>query len=198
MQELNFYSKGTIGTGEYGAIKIDGVVSCTGDLKTTSIEINGVFKCHGKIETSILQCDGVAKFHSDISAAEVIVDGALKATRLNAEKIKCDGFITAAGEISADIVNANGCINAKEIVGDSITINSHFSKFTTFFMRKTSAIALIEATVIELRGVTAQTVNGHNIIIGPYCHINNLDCSGTLSIDRKARVKNISGEYTVK
>ena len=48
----------------------------------------------------------------------------------------------------------------------------------------------------ELRGVTAGTVNGQDVRIGPYCRIGNLDCNGTLYVDPKAEVKNLTGNYT--
>jgi hypothetical protein len=59
-----------------------------------------------------------------------------------------------------------------------------------------SDVKLIEATTIDLSGVSAETVNGKDIIIGPNCKIDHIDCSGTLSIDRSSSVGNITGDYT--
>jgi len=63
---------------------------------------------------------------------------------------------------------------------------------------KTSAIGLIEAATVVLRGVTAQTVSGENIAIDPHCKIKTVDCSGMLCIDKKAKVETMTGDYTMK
>jgi hypothetical protein len=55
---------------------------------------------------------------------------------------------------------------------------------------------MIEATTIELSGVRADVVNGRDIKIGPNCQIENIDCSGILSVDPSSYVRNITGEYT--
>lgn len=183
--------------GEYATVDIDGVVDCTGDLKAETIKIDGVFKCRGRIDAGVFECDGTAKFDSAIIAKKVDVDGFAKMERLEADEIHCNGAIQAAKEISADLVSVDGCISAREIVGDAVKINSCKGKFLSSFPGKRSKIDLIEATTIELRGVAAQTVNGKDIKIGPRCRIQNIDCSGTLSIDEKAEVHTVTGNYTM-
>lgn len=107
-------------------------------------------------------------------------------------------MIKTGGEISADKINAEGCIDADEIVGDNIRILSHWHtpRLLNFINRFTSKVRVIEATTIELSGVKAETVNGRDIKIGPDCKIENIDCSGTLSVDSGSIVHNITGQYT--
>ena len=189
-----------ISGGEFGSMTVDGVGTCTGNLKAENICINGVFKCHGTLEAGSINSDGTADFDSNIRAGKMNVDGVLSAkgdAKIEAEEIACNGVIRAK-EISADIIKADGVINAKEITGDRISINSCGNLITKFFLKKFSHIDLIEATQIELNGVVAKSVNGKDIMIGPNCEIENLDCSGTLYIDKKSNVKNISGDYTMK
>ncbi|CAK7062508.1 MAG: hypothetical protein DELT_03094 [Desulfovibrio sp.] len=197
MQDFSFDGKGTMNGGEYSTIIIDGIAECTGDLKAEHLDIDGIFKCAGAVDAGIVECDGVAEFGAGVSAKKVIADGVVKLKRLEADEIDCDGYIKAEGEVSADTMQVDGCIHAKEIVGDNIDINSRSGKISGFLTRKTSAIDLIEATTVRLRGVTAQTVSGKDITIGPHCKIKTVDCSGTLSIDKKAKVENITGEYTI-
>lgn len=189
-----------INGGEFGIITVDGVGTCTGDLKAESVRINGVFKCQGTLEAGTIKSDGTADFDSNIRAGKVSVDGILNAkgdSKIEADEIVCNGVIRAE-EISADIIKADGVIHAKEITGDKIFINSCGHLIPKFFMKRFSHIDLIEATDIELNGVVAKSVNGKDIRIGPNCEIENLDCSGTLTIDKKSIVKNITGDYTVK
>ncbi len=188
-----------IGGGEFGSMTVDGVGTCTGDIKAESIRINGVFKCQGAVEAGTIKSDGTADFDSNIRAGKINVDGVLNAkgdAKIEAEEIVCNGVIRAE-EISADMIRADGVINAKEITGDNISINSCAHLFAKFFLKRFSHIDLIEATRIELNGVVAKTVNGKDVRIGPSCEIENLDCSGTLFIDKKSNVKNLTGEYTM-
>ena len=79
-------------------------------------------------------------------------------------------------------------------MGDRIIIQSYLGTWGKLFTKGGSKIELIEATYVELKGVTAQTVNGSRVVIGPKCQIEHLDCNGTLSIDPSATVQHITGE----
>lgn len=197
MQDFSFDGKGTMSGGEYSTIIIDGIAECTGMLKAEHLHIDGIFRCAGAVTANVIECDGIAEFNAGVCTKKFSVDGVAKLERLEADEIDCDGFIKAEEEVSADRLHVDGCIHAKEIVGDHITINSRSGKITGLMARKTSSIKLVEATTIQLRGVTAQTVSGKNIVIGPHCKIRNVDCSGTLSLDKKAKVETVTGEYTI-
>lgn len=201
MQDFHMEGVGNIHGGEFGTISVEGVGNCSGDIKADTIRVEGVFNCSGKVEARYLDCEGVANFRSNIRAKKITVEGVLSeksGNKIEAEEIICEGVIKTGGEISADIIRAAGSISADEIVGDNIRIDSdwHPRHFFRFFNRTRSDVRLIEATTIELSGVNAMTVNGKDITIGPECRIENIDCSGMLSIDRSSVVKNITGEYT--
>lgn len=201
MQDLKMEGVGSISGGEYDSVKVEGVCNCSSSIKAKEMSIEGVFNCAGELEVGYIYCEGVANT-SNIRAKRITVEGVLKVKgegKLEAEEIRCDGVIKTSGEISADILNAEGCISAKEIVGDSIKIDSHNHgrHFLPFTKKTGSRVSLIEATTIELSNVEADTVNGKDIVIGPYCRIENIDCSGTLSIHRDAYVRNITGDYTM-
>lgn len=211
---------GKMSPGEYGRIRIDGVANCPGDITVTEdirvdgvmnikggmiakgeVRIDGVLRCDGALTAEkLLLVDGVADFYADVRAEKAEIDGAARihGGRLEADEILCDGALSVDGEISADVINAEGYIQAEQIVGDKVTIGSHPSFFRklTGVTLNSSAIKLIEATTVSLRLVKADTVNGRDIEIGEGCEIENLDCSGTLTIHRSARVKNITGDHT--
>lgn len=199
MNEFTINGVGTINGGEFGALKINGIGKCTGDLKAESIEIDGTFKCEGHVKTGRFDCDGTAKINGDLEAKRIDVDGMLtvKSGKIEAEEIDCDGMIDAGGEVSADVVNVAGYIRATEIVGDKVSIKSRIGRLVKVFNKK-SEIGMIEATTIELEGVWANTVNGRDIAIGPRCEIKTVDCNGTLHIDEKATVGSVTGSYTLR
>ncbi len=200
MQDYSVEGIGKLSGGEYRNLRVEGVGECTDDIKAEDIRVEGVFNCSGSLEAGYFSCEGVAEIRSDIRAKRLDVEGVLtsRGGKIEADEIYCEGVIKANGEISAEVLRAEGCINASEIVGDRITINYHrtWTKIIRMCRRERSNIRVIEATSIELSGVTADTVNGKDVIIGPDCIIQNLDCSGTLSIDGSSQVYNITGTYT--
>lgn len=203
MQDFRMEGISKISGGEFGKIKIEGVGTCSNHIKANELNVEGVFNCTGVVEADYFYCGGVANFKADIRAKKISVEGVISeaaGTKIEAGQIVCDGVIKTGGEISADFVNAEGCIEADEIVGDRVIINSHSHarKLVQLFNRIHSKARLIEATTIEISGVTADTVNGSDITIGPNCTIENIDCSGVLSIDRSSFVRNITGNYMMR
>lgn len=181
-----------------GQVKVNGNFRCDGDMKSDDLNVDGRLKCCGRLDAGRVNCDGMVDVEGDVSIEDLDVDGSfrvLSGSKIESTKIKCDGSIKVDGQISADVIEADGFINAREIVGDRVTIRSLTGPLSRIFSSLTSRAELIEATVVELRGVAAQTVNGQNVTIGPDCVIENLDCSGTLSISPTAQVNNITGDY---
>jgi cytoskeletal protein CcmA (bactofilin family) len=200
MYDYNMEGIGKINGGEFGTVTVDGVGTCTEDLKAETIRVNGVFKCRGTLEAGFMQTDGTAEVNAYIRAKKMVVEGMLTVRgegKIEAGEIECEGMIKA-GEISADIINADGFINAREIVGDRIVIRSHSNRIAQFFTKRFSHIELIEATNIEIHGVVAKAVNGQNIVIGPNCIIDSVDCSGTLTVHDSSSIKTMTGDYTMK
>lgn len=201
MSTFNMEGFGRINGGQYDSIHLEGVSSCSENIKADKIHIEGVFTCSGEVEASHMHCEGVSDFKSNIRTKKLVVSGVFnvkQGTKLEAEEIICDGVIKTNGEIYADILKADGCVSAKEIYGDQIDINTHYTvnKIKRFFNTVKSEITLIEATTINLSGVMVDTVNGRDITVGPNCKIKSIDCNGTLAIDGSSTVDNITGNYT--
>ena len=190
--------------GNFDELSINGVCTSEGPIEANLIDIDGVFTTSSDIRATSIDCNGVVTIHGNLRVKKADIDGVVtvRGASVEADYIKCDGLLTAEGQVSADIIEAEGFINAREIVGDRITIGSFrkagllkfFIKVREAFTDKDfSKVDLIEATTIELRGVQAKTVSGHNIVIGPACIINRVDCTGTLSIDTTATVREVIG-----
>jgi len=190
--------------GTFDDLKVNGVCTSEGSIEAVSLDIDGVFTAKGDVCAERLDCDGVTTIEGNLRVKKADIDGVISihGDKVEADYIVCDGVLTAANQISADVIEADGFINAKEIVGDRIVIKSfRKSTFFSLFLKIKQAlqdpdfskIDLIEATTIELRGVRAKAVNGQDIIIGPACIIDRVDCSGKLEIDPDARVGEVVG-----
>jgi len=191
---------GTLSPGTYDSVDIAGVFSCGGDLVMQKLDIDGVFNCTGSLTTDTLDCNGVANFEQNVRAKHSDVDGAVNVKGdYEGTTIKCDGAIRAQGTISADLIEADGFLTAREIVGEKVIIRSRRKPFIVIGVTRgvekwIGQIELIEATTIELqRKVRAKQVNGHDIYIGAGCEIESIDCSGTLTIDKRAKVGSVTG-----
>lgn len=189
---------GPLTTGEMG---VSGSFRCDDALEAGSLRVSGSLKCAGAFRGGTVDCAGSMDVGGDVSASVLGVSGTFsvkEGTKIEADEIRCDGSIRVNGQISADKLIARGFVEAREVVGDSVCIRSQLlhTWLAVFLPKLASQVDLIEATTVELRGVTAGTVNGRDISIGPGCTIERLDCSGTLSIDPTAVVRTITGSYT--
>ena len=190
--------------GDFDDLQIDGVCSCNGPLTANKLNVNGVFTCNGSLKSREFDCDGVVTIHGDLRTEKAEIDGVMtmRGQVFAANTINCDGVLNVDGQVTADVIDAEGFINAQEIVGDSIRIKS-FRKsfiFKAFVKIKEavgivdfSKVDLIEATTIEIQGVHAKSVNGHDVTIGPKCEIDRVDCDGTLYIAPDAKVAEVVG-----
>ena len=198
MNDIRIDGKGTIAGGEYGAIKVNGFAQSEGDVRAASVDVDGTMNCRGSLTADLLDCDGAMKIEADLRVKKMMVDGMLRVTsgrEIEAEELFCDGSLHIDGQISADKMVVNGLIRAREIVGDQITISSSVGRLARLFIHNGSKADLIEATTIRLSGVTAKAVNGQDIVVGPFCEIDSLDCSGTLSVDPTATSQRATGSF---
>ena len=193
---------GTINGGEYEKLDINGACTVDGDLKVKSLSINGVCTCKGSVEAESFDCDGVMTIHGNLRVGTADIDGVVtvNGNKIEADRIDCDGLLSVEGEISADVIDADGKLNAREIVGDRIRIKSYWKRGLVAMLfeigekrsMKFSVVDLIEGTTVELRGVRAKSVNGHDVTIGKNCKIDHVDASGELSIAPSSEVGEIA------
>jgi len=203
MQRTDFDGILNIAGGEYEHLTIDGICNSSGTLKAQELDVDGVLNVDENLEVGKFDCDGLANVKGNVRADTVDVDGYMNIGRkgapskLEANEIFCRGMITVlgAGEINADSIDAEGFINAAEIVGEKVKIKSQQSILMKWLANKWSKVDTIEATNIEISGVTAKVVNGHDIIVGADCVIDKLDCNGRLVIHPSATIKEITGDH---
>ncbi|MCL2860266.1 MAG: hypothetical protein FWF46_06930 [Oscillospiraceae bacterium] len=188
-----------IAGGKYKDIFVKGICTCAENLEVGKVTVGGILKTSGALEADTIECSGIIEIKSSVRAKEIKLEGIISgATKVEANNINGKGFINSNGEISADIIDIEGILEAKEIVGDNITIKPYGEDILSKMFKKFSKLEFIEATTIHLVRTYAKSVSGKDITIGPKCKIENIDCNGTLSIDNTATVKNITGDYILK
>lgn len=215
MQDIKISGLGDLPGGTFGTVSVAGVGKTTGpisaekmtvsgafkgadDISAQKVSVSGTFHCAGSLTIGELSCSGMLDTSKNVAADAVKVSGMLHVhgNQLEAGCIDCTGTITADGQISADKLHSTGLVRAKELVGDEIIIRRpKFSGIFLFHLWGTSKVGLVEATTLVLEGVTASTVNGSDITIGPGCTIDHLDCNGTLSVDSSSTVREIVGDF---
>ena len=194
----------SLGGGKYEELVIDGVVTANGDLEVESLDVDGVVNINGKVDSkSFVKVDGVVTLNDKLRAKTVDVDGVVTIHgNVEADEVKIDGVVNAKGQVSADLVESHGVFSAEEVVGDKVIIhcekrNKHIHNLFGFGRKERKdlpKIGTIEATEIDVDGIRADNLNGQNIVIGPECVVENVDCTGRLAIAPDAVVKNINGQ----
>ena len=211
MQNYSIEGIGSINGGQFLELRVEGVGSNKGDIKADKIVVEGVFKSTGYVETELLDSEGVCDIYGNIRAKKVNIEGVINMKddqKMEAETLYCEGCLNSGGDLYVDSLKAAGCLKVRGIYGDDIDINS-FGKTIHGFKKlleninimsnySASKITTIEATKIQLSGVNAHTVNGHDIVIGPGCVIDTIDCTGTLRIHETSQVSHIIGAKEVE
>ncbi len=195
----------TVGGGKYDKLVIDGVITVNGDLEAESISVDGVVTINGKLESdSFIKISGVATVNDKLRAKSIDVDGVVSIKKdVEADEIMIHGVVTAKGQVSADRVESRGMFSAEEVVGDKVIIHCDKKNKATLgglfrlgrdLHKELPKVGTIEATEIDVDGIRVDNVNGHNIVIGPRCVVENVDCTGRLAIAPEAVVKNVNGQ----
>lgn len=217
MEDVKISGKGDLNGGQYQSVTISGMGKCTGNMRAQDITVSGTFKCEGSIECGAatvngtlkcegplsaekMTCNGLSNIQGDMVANTLAVGGMLHVygTRLAGAEINAAGTITVDGQVCVEKLRVTGIIKATELSGGEITIRSNHHGLLRQFINLSSTAELIQADILDLAGVTANTVRGKDVTIGPACTIENLDCSGTLYIDPTSMVSNLTGDYTVR
>ena len=206
MKDFSIQGIGSISGGEFSRLTVEGMGTNHGEIIAEYLSIEGVFKSTGNVNAQVLQCAGVADFVGNLRCKRVVMEGVLNLkaeSKLEADDIVGEGCVNSKADINADRIRLHGCLTAKGIYGDQVEIESKDTSYSILkkFLHKislsengkSSNIQIIEATKIIISGVYAKEVNGHDIIIGPYCEVEKVDCTGKLRVHETAKVGTIIG-----
>ncbi|MDD4264430.1 MAG: hypothetical protein PHD88_07055 [Firmicutes bacterium] len=199
---------GSIESGEYESINIEGIAKLKGDAKAGNVLVEGMFKSKGRIETKDLNIQGVHRAFGDIKAKDVMIEGVLKLRRasLLADKINCRGIITCTDEISTDELQIEGICSLKRVVGDKINIHYHqgakdqlkmpsnmSALIKSYFGRKIDPskclVDEVECTYLTAANTVFKTIRAQEVILKDHCIVDELYSDGDVQIDKTCVVK---------
>lgn len=219
MNDIHISGTGNVSPGQYDKVTVSGMSKCPGALRAEEITVNGTFKVEDGTECRKLTVNGTFKGEGALSAEEVVCNGAAtieddmvanmlsvagvlhcEGDKLQSRELSCAGILTMDGLVSCDQIHVTGILKAEQLEGRSIRIRSHRPELLRrFWLSKgLSKIDYIQGAEIELSGVTAETVTGTNITIGPDCNIERIRCNGTLKLDPSSVVEDVAGEYEMR
>lgn len=183
------------------AMRVNGICSCTGTVKTERGKINGNIDIDGNLEAGKLKISGNLTAQGHLSVKELTIQGITEIKNsLSAEKIDMFGAINVAGDCTAEMINSKGAWNIagllnadqidlqlhwqsqmQEIGGEKITIkrgkDAPLIKMIKAMFLKADfytgqlTVETIEGDDIYLEYTEANVVRGNNVTIGPGCTV---------------------------
>lgn len=194
------------GTGAIYAkdILINGTYKQSGMIEANKLMVNGMSNIDGPCNIKSIIVAGRTKFNKSVIFNDVVINGSLIVKGdFEGNKFISNGKISIDGLLSADDIEfrLNFASNVKEIGGEKIVVkkdcnvvfkskNSVGSIITKFIKDIRLQVQIIEGDNITLEFTTAKKVCGNNIIIGEGCIIDEVICSGNLTIHPNSIVKN--------
>ncbi|MHB1484229.1 MAG: polymer-forming cytoskeletal protein [Saccharofermentanales bacterium] len=210
MKDESIEGIGTIHSGEYGKVSIDGVGKLKGGVIADSIYIDGLFKSKGKIIADNVEIDGIARVFRKMKVKSLNIQGILKLRRasVSAGEITSDGVLVCTREISADNIYIDGVCSISRLYGENINICNkafvlqesklpailkRFSKI--YFGRNISnshSIAdTIECTEISASGLKSKVIRANKVNLTNNCIVGKLYCDGEMIIDESCKIGKI-------
>lgn len=158
-------------------------------LKCDEVFVSGSMTVKELLETQILTVSGWLKVTGDIEAEQIKVTG----------HVNCDGLLSGETirleSMSGSTFKEIGATEV-EITRSSMAngINHVTSSILNALMRGLSPLKKVSGELIEADRVTVEyaeilKISGHDIIIGPDCIIDEVEYSGSLSIDESSVVR---------
>lgn len=212
--DYKFSGAGTIPGGEYDKIKVSGAAKLSGDVRCASLSVSGSFGGHGSITCSgNVHVSGSTSIDGPVAAGELKASGAFKCKGLRGgdlhiagssrvdgdmegDSIHVAGSVNCSGLLSADYIEIRieGTCSAGSIGGSEIHICSNplSGGLSRFFSRRNagtmSVAESIEGDNVYLENVSAPSVTGRSVTVGPGCRISLVQYSETAEISPDALV----------
>jgi cytoskeletal protein CcmA (bactofilin family) len=187
-KNLKLWGDGSSPGGEYHKIKITGQGSVNGDVTAKQGKIIGQCDVQGNAAIDDFHLTGQGKVDGQLLGNMIKVTGDLNVRQsIQANLLHLRGYVTANGHVDLEKMvvkggfNINGLLNVgeltvnlqvapskvREIGGEHISVKSR-----SLLNRSYSLEAdVIEGDNIYLEHTTANIVRGHDIELGPGCHI---------------------------
>ena len=189
---LKLVGEGSASGGVYETIRVTGQGSIIGDVSSKKAKIVGECTIKGNAEVEQFSIIGKGEIEGDIYCERLKLTGDIQIkNKFKASHVHARGYITSNGNIEIEKMNIKGGFNingmlnvgelkidlqlapsfVREIGGEKITI----TRRSLINRSSTLEVELIEGDEIYLEYTSAQMVRGDVIVIGPGCHINQVE-----------------------
>ena len=221
-EEIQIHGSGTI-TGNVSCTDfgISGSGTVEGDLRCSGLmKISGSGKVKGNLEAEEVNVSGGGTIDGAVRCKKATVSGSMQTAAVAANEIHVSGLIETKEDISAEDVvihggvKAGGLINAERLevifdgsshansIGGSLIRIRRKGVIASIFQRLFgkgdigvfSVNGSIEGDEIDLEYVTAESVTGKNVKIGPGCRIGRVVFSGAYQCSEESEVETVDGE----
>ncbi len=120
---------GTVSSGTYGAIVLNGAGTITGDVQCRELTVNGVGRCRGSVRAEVATVNGAGTFEGPVQAGEFKANGTVDIhAGLGVGRLKVTGTCTVDGGVAAHEVELRGDLRVGGGVdADSLTGEGRFA-----------------------------------------------------------------------
>ncbi|UYO05174.1 polymer-forming cytoskeletal protein [Paenibacillus sp. PSB04] len=138
--DMSMSGIGTVASGVYKTVRIDGISKVKGDIDCITLDSNGTLNISGSVLGETVKINGTMSIGGNLSAERLILDGmgsVKEMTRcsesaaingqvtlekgLNSEKVEVSGSLKSKGDVQCEVLsvhggfNVDGLVNAGEI-----------------------------------------------------------------------------------
>ena len=184
-------------------VSVSGSGVFDGPVTADEMAVSGAGRIEGDAKVKEVKCSGSFRVSGSLSSEYVKVSGHIRVGgNLEADIFKASGGFDVEGLLSADKVEIHlgGKCSAREIGGESIHVERGglrekgllLDGLVRLFWRGAAAeltTTSIEGDDVELEDTTADVVRGKRVVIGPGCHIKNVEYTETLEVHEDAEVE---------
>lgn len=173
---------------EAETVKVAGSCDFDGDVHCQDFKSSGSSRCSGSLQAADVDVSGALEVAKDVDAADISVSGTLHVEgAVRCQDFRSSGTLRISGELkAADVdIELGGASQIGSIVGQDISVRS-----SRGFVRAQGELTVdrIVGQDIELLGTVAKSVEGHDVRIGPHCHIDVVTAS-ELVVHESSEVK---------
>ncbi len=181
---------GTLDSGTYGTVTVNGVASIRGDVACRTLRVNGAATASGELKADTVEVNGTARIDGALQAQNLLVNGETTLSRgagvgsvvvkgrltcygdLNAREVNASGSVSVTGSVSADDIVIEGIVTADRLVAPAVKIGLHGpSSVRAIESRKVTVVrgsgwaGLSVMAVLGERRLTADSVAANEVYL---------------------------------
>ncbi|MGL4847535.1 MAG: hypothetical protein ACRC28_01205 [Clostridium sp.] len=156
---MAFNGVGSIGSGKYNEVSINGVGKLNGDIEGTNISVNGTCTGSGNVKGKEISVDGYVNIKGSLQCEKLSAQGSLKLSKeVKGEILKVDGEVRSLGKIEFKrIEGMGGIITEGDCICDEIK--------TEGFIKVLGLLSADNIEIISDRKSRINKIGGENIRI---------------------------------